>query len=271
MAPAQGLLERIRHGSVSSSSGSLSSLNNQSSSSQDGLDDEGYGELVGLGLIAVTSPLWLPPLVVGDDYQQTASFSPYPYARFDSAYLNLLAAGSEGNPDASFNDPDYLKCWSALLQIEDGNDFNGLNRVGVRAAFDTSLRLGVRSNWDYYEESLGNGRSDHTLIGDTELTFRFAQTDWLRLYAGAGFRAMEDSQTDRWGFNFTYGGDAFPVWPLVLSASIDLGDLGDAFVVDARASAGWAWRNAELFIGYDFRRIGTVNLQGMLGGFRIWF
>jgi hypothetical protein len=271
-ASAQGLLQRIRGGQNSNPSGVFNGLNNNnnnsSASSQDnGLDDEGYGALVLVGLFAATSPFWLPPLIVEDDYQQAARFSPYPYSRVDSAYINVDGTRS----DAPYGDPDFLQPWSASLQIENGNDFNGLNRLGVRGVFDTSTRFGVRSNWDWYQENLGNGRTDETVLGDTELTFRFAQSDWLRMYAGAGFRAMEDRQTDRWGFNFTYGADIFPVWPLIISTSVDLGDLGEAFVVEARGTAGWGWRNGELFFGYDFRRIGTVNLQGLLGGFRLWF
>jgi hypothetical protein len=179
--------------------------------------------------------------------------------------------GLPTNAEVAYGDPDYLKPWSVQAQIENGNDFNGLNRLGTRVAVDTAWRLGVQTNWDYYQENLANGRSDSTVMGDTEMTFRFAQADWLRMYAGVGFRTMQDSRTDRWGFNATYGADIFPVWPLVISTSFDLGDLGDAFVFQARGTAGWAWRYGELFIGYELRRIGDVNLQGFLGGLRLWF
>jgi hypothetical protein len=275
---SQGLLERVRHGRVHAASPSSSSssgfLDNLSDGQNDGLDTPtAIGGLVALSLLTATSPFWLPPLALDDHYDQVAFFSPYPYARLDSGYLNLYPdhLSAPNKPDTPFWDPDYLREWSLQLQLEDGNDFNGLNRLGGRLAFDTSSRFGLRSNWDWYHESLGNGRSDETLLLDNELTFRFAQADWIRMYAGAGFRAMEDRQTDRWGFNFVYGADVFPVWPLVLSSSIDLGDLGQEFYLDARATAGWSWRFGEVFIGYDFRRVGDVNLQGALAGFRLWF
>jgi hypothetical protein len=276
-AYSQGLLERIRRGDAHSSSSSSSTSNavdNYLNDTQNnGLDDTSLAGLSALGLFTVTSPFWLPPLALDDHYDQTASFSPYPYARFDSAYLNLYSdhLSPPANPELSFWDPDYLKEWSLQVQLEDGNDFNGLNRLGGRIAFDTASRFGLRSNWDWYYENLGNGHSDETLMFDDELTFRFAQADWVRMYVGVGCRAMEDRQTDRWGFDFVYGADVFPVWPLVLSTSIDLGDLGAAFYLDARATAGWAWRFGEVFIGYDYRRIGDVNLQGALAGFRLWF
>jgi hypothetical protein len=277
LAPAQGLLERIRRGPNSNPSNVLDKIpddsnSNYSAGSTDGFDDEGFALLVG-GLVVLSTPFWLPPLILDDEHTTTAYFSAYPYASFDSAYLNLFGDGDVPTTvrDATYGDPNFAKPWSLLMQIEDGSDFDGLNRIGTRIAFDTSTRFGLRTNWDWYQESLGNGRSDQTFMEDSELTYRFAQADWIRMYAGVGFRSMNDSQTDRWGFNFAYGTDIFPVWPLVVSTSFDLGDLGDAFEVDARASAGWAWRNGEIFLGYDFRRIGSVNLQGMLGGVRLWF
>lgn len=278
---SQGLLERIRRGDphVSSSSSSNSSNSNYvdnlvTDTQNDGLDTvSAVGALVTLSVFGVTSPFWLPTLALDDHYDQVAFFSPYPYARADTGYMNLYSDNLSApvNPELQFWDADYLREWSVQLQLEDGNDFNGLNRLGGRFAFDTSSRFGFRSNWDWYLENLGNGHSDETLMFDNELTFRFAQSDWMRMYVGAGARAMEDRQTDRWGFNFVYGADIFPVWPLVLSTSVDLGDLGQAFYIDARATAGWAWRFGEVFIGYDFRRIGDVNLQGALAGFRLWF
>jgi hypothetical protein len=37
------------------------------------------------------------------------------------------------------------------------------------------------------------------------------------------------------------------------------------------SSVGAIWNGWELFAGYDFLRIGTVNLQGPMVGLRFWF
>lgn len=278
---AQGALERIRatprheaapavttpdHGPQRTDQSNWASGGN-------GADGEGWGALIGLGLIGATSPFWLPPMAMDDHYNETAYFTPYPYARFASAFLHVLPEHIDptAKQEASFTDPNYLKKWSVRVALEDGNDFNGLNRLGAHAVVDTAWRFGLRTDWDWYHERLRNGGGDDALLGNTNVMFRFAQCDWLQMYAGVGCRAMEDRRTDRWGFNFTYGAEAFPVWPLVLATSIDLGNLGEAFVVQVRGTAGWAWRHGEVFVGYNFLRIGEVNLQGSLAGVRLWF
>src|SRR5262249_12885444 len=101
--------------------------------------------------------------------------------------------------------------------------------------------------------------------------WRFAQKEWIEMVAGAGARSWTDSIIDRWGFNFHYGADLWPVRPLTVSASVDLGNLGRDFVVETHCQVGLTFRRWELFAGYDFRRIGDVNLQGPYAGLRLWF
>jgi hypothetical protein len=72
-------------------------------------------------------------------------------------------------------------------------------------------------------------------------------------------------------FDFLYSADVFPIEPVVISASIDLGNLDNAFVIHGRGTIGWQIDRFELFVGYDFLRIGAVNLQGPLAGLRLWF
>jgi hypothetical protein len=109
------------------------------------------------------------------------------------------------------------------------------------------------------------------LLGDTNLTFRFAQTERMQMYAGLGFRMQTDRYDTRFGFNFLYGGDVFLSDPLVLSASLDVGNLSSDLVVHGRATVGLNYKRWEVFGGYDFLRIGSVNLQGPMLGLRLWF
>jgi hypothetical protein len=156
------------------------------------------------------------------------------------------------------------------LSAEDGNDFRGLNRVEGQFTVDTRSRFGVQTRWDHFEETDG-GHYDETLLGDTELTYRFVQRDWVEMTTGIGFRMMTDKHVTRGGFNFYYGSDLYLMKPLVVSSSVDLGNLDAGFVVHTRCTLGAVWRHWEFLGGYDFLRVGSVNLQGPMLGVRLWY
>src|SRR5262249_14468895 len=120
-------------------------------------------------------------------------------------------------------------------------------------------------------ENLGGGRSDATTIGDMNLTYRFAQHEKIQFYAGIGARVLTDPCTTNWGANVLYGFDLFPRKPWIVSALVDGGNLGSAGVIHTRVTAGVAIRHFELIGGYDFMRIGSVNIQGPTAGLRLWF
>jgi hypothetical protein len=230
----------------------------------------GYG-VVGLA-VAATSPFWIPHYLLGDDLEVPGYFPACPYGLDWAGYMNMDYNGlhSADEQQAHFGDPDYQKTWAVRLSVEDGNDFQGLNRLDGQVFFDTTSRLGLRSHWSQFQENV-DGRTDESLLGDTELTYRFVQREWLQMHTGLGVRLLTDRSDTRVGFNFFYGADVYPLAPLVLSTSLDLGNLDAAFVLHGRLTAGVAWRNWELLTGYDFLRIGSVNLQGPLLGLRCWF
>jgi hypothetical protein len=219
------------------------------------------GGLTALALL----PFVIPAAALRDDYQTYSLFPRYPYA-CDLPGNLWLDRGQDGDPR-----PRGAKFWSVEAVAEDGYSFRGVNRVGARIALDTALRFGVSSNWDFFQERRPCGCYDELTVGDVNLTYRFAQCDWMQMYVGAGGRFMPDRYDPRGGFNFTYGAEAFPCKPLVLSSSLDLGNLGSASVVRARATVGLIHKHWELFGGYDFYRIGAVDLQGPMAGLRMWF
>src|SRR5262249_59987026 len=119
--------------------------------------------------------------------------------------------------------PDHPpRWWMGRVSIEDGNDFDGVNRFQGQLLFDTASRFGLLTNWDHFNERLCNNRGDSTTIGDVNLTYRFAQSERILMRAGLGFRTLTDEHVTDWGVNFHYGGDWFPHDPLVLSSSVDL-------------------------------------------------
>jgi hypothetical protein len=234
---------------------------------------EAVGYLVVLAGIVATSPFWGPFALLEDNFSVPAYFPGHPYVLPHTSYLHLDPDGWNPHDDqkADFFDRDYLKKWTVRLAVEEGNDFAGLNRLGGRLFVDTTWRVGLTSNWNWYHEHLSATRDDNALISDHNLTFRFAQSEWMQMHAGLGARLWSDHAGTKTGFNFVYAAEAYPINPLVLTAQVDLGNLDSEFVVHARGTVGVQLRRFEVFTGYDFLRIGSVNLQGPLAGVRFTF
>src|SRR5207248_1072876 len=126
----------------------------------------------------VTSPIWVPVYLLDDHILTPGHFPAYPYADPQGGYV-------VPDPD-TWGCPNDLSCWSFRAAVEDGDDFRGLNRLGGSFAVDTSCRLGAATRWDWYREPLTGGRTDQAWTGVTEVTWRFAQKDWISMQAGAG-------------------------------------------------------------------------------------
>lgn len=79
------------------------------------------------------------------------------------------------------------------------------------------------------------------------------------------------------GGNLTSSVDVFPFKPLVLSGQVDYGRVGHGSdqainMIHTRATLGLMLpHGVEVYGGYDFRRIGQLNLQGPTVGVRVWF
>jgi hypothetical protein len=173
-------------------------------------------------------------------------------------------------------DMSQLRMWSGRLSLEEGTDFRGLNRAGGQLLLESNSRLGIQTRWNYLSER----HDDDMVLGDVNLVYRFAQNEVVQFRSGLGMRVMHSGrggrtladrrQTD-FGFNFTYGADLFPRKPWVLSGEFDAGSLGSAAVFHGRASAGVLLQRWEFFAGYDYQRIGSVDVQGPMVGLRFWF
>ncbi len=208
-----------------------------------------------------------PHAVLEEDAPPVLYFPGHPYPDACSGYM--LAQAPLG-PDLC-NPAFRLYSLAGQFSVENGNDFSGMNRVNGRLLIETASRFGVQTSWNYFQEQLPHGRADQLVLGDANLVYRFAQSEHVLMRTGVGFRTLLDRDASDFGFNFTYGGDIFPVKPLIVSAVVDLGNVGSAFVAHCRATAGIIYRRWELFTGYDYFRVGSVNLHGPLLGVRVWF
>jgi hypothetical protein len=276
---AQGVLQRLRYAvhdhPSSPSPPSPNPTNNSNDPAYSSIDttngETGEALLLGAGILAgtaIAAPFVLPMMALGDQAGSAPYFPSYPYPLGHPGYMRFDPWISD-DPDAP--NPEGPKPWAVRAAIEDGNDFRGLNRLEGRLFVDTATRLGFRTNWDWFAEDLGNGRTDHTVLGDAEVTIRFVQTESALMHAGVGGRVLTDRHDTRAGFNGLYGIELFPLRPWVLSATVDLGNLDEAFALRARGTLGATFRRWEVYGGYEFQRIGSVNLQGPMLGLRVWF
>ena len=227
-------------------------------------DDVGFrlviGDLIGKTLfVAASSPWWVPHVAVDDEWSDWASFPAAPYDDGHDGYLVIDTLA-----------PIEADGFAARLWTEYGTDFDDLSRIGTRLLVDTGPRFGLDTEWNQWFERTSMG-DDTLATGDANLVYRFAQHERIQFRSGLGFNWLKDSQEAEFGFNFTYGVDLFPIEPLVVSGTLDLGQIGDASFVHVRSTAGLVWKRAELFTGYDYQRIGSVDLHGLVAGLQFWF
>lgn len=227
-------------------------------------DDEGNSFLGLLLWYALISPFVIPHAIADDAFEKTGMFPPYPYAEPYEGYLQRPLEMSD-------EDREPLRRFAGRFSVENGNDFDGLNRTNVSVLLETTSRFGIQSRFNYLTEDLDGGGTDEIFVGSTELIYRFAQCSKFQAYAGLGVRYLDDQSHTHAGFNFTYGVDVFPCDPVIACFILDLGTAGNAGVVHFRGTIGVIWQHVEVFAGYDFRSFDDVSIQGPLAGLRLWF
>lgn len=163
------------------------------------------------------------------------------------------------------------KSWAGSARFEYGTSFDGLDRRGFGLLLEHESRFGFDFQWDSFEEDLGGGFKDELRLTDLNLMFRIAQNENYLVRAGLGANILDDAFGTDSGFNVTAKADFFPAEPLVMSAELDLGTIGQAEYFHAAARVGLMLDRFELFSGYDYRSIGGVALQGTLFGVQVWY
>jgi hypothetical protein len=101
-------------------------------------------------------------------------FLPHPYACGHPGYMLIdphggCAARNRWDKNDPFAD---ARPWAGRVSLEEGNDFDGLNRVRGHLLLEATCGLGVETSWSYLHERLGGGRTDDLLLGDVNLLYR---------------------------------------------------------------------------------------------------
>lgn len=219
--------------------------------------DDVWGSLILFGLVA---PFVGPPWAIGDSYCESGYFAHFPY-QHDNGYMIIGPALAEGQ----------LYNWAVRGRAEYGTDFHHLDWVGGHLLAETYTRLGFDTDFRHIREDVPPGRFDSLWLGDANVVFRFAQSEYLVMRTGLGVNWLSDPKDTNTGFNFTYGGDFFPIRPWIFSGEIDLGTLGHATLVHFRTTLGVNLGPAEAYLGYDFYDIGPTQIAGLVAGIRLWY
>jgi hypothetical protein len=225
-----------------------------------------------VGVAVATSPFWGPHEIFDAGFDERGWFPRYPYIQNDRPYMVVGDCPTVETVGDDYFDPCFVKPWALRASVDVGDDFDHLSRFGGQLFLDSSIhRLGVLANINYYRENLPGHRTDEAWMGDYNLTWRVTQSPRLIMHLGAGLRTWTfDGETDP-GVNVLYRADVFPVSQLHLSGLIEVGNLRSAFLTHGQIQAGFTFGHGEVFAGYDFLRIGAVNLQGPSAGVRLWF
>lgn len=232
---------QVAASSASKPAGSSSKSSNANESSTNGWeeddDDSGWltGEMLYVGAlaggIAITTPFWGPPAMIGDNWSRPAQFADFPYESDDG----FLVMGTPQNEE--FVPQTYL----ATLQFETnyGTNFSGQESIGGHVLFEDAWRLGFDSRFNQLTDAAAlSTYGDELWLGDANLLLRFAQSPAWLVRTGAGVNWLLDRDGEDLGVNFTYQTDWFPGEPWVVSTETDIGTLGDAWLFNFHASAG---------------------------------
>lgn len=229
---------------------------------------------------------WVPHVIAEGEHSRPGWFAIYPYQADNEGYM-VFAEVPRPTPQVETTDdgdiligegdevvmpqPPSTSPVAVRLSAEYGHDLENTYKPWANFMLSTRWRFGLESGWTWFVEELPDGSHDQLGIVDINLIFRFAQHEHVLMRTGLGGRMMVDNGQIDGGFNWSYGFDVFPAQPMILSASIDLGNIWKAFFLHGRAHLGVALWAIEAYAGWDVMLIGDVTFHGPIIGLRAWF
>ncbi len=234
-----------------------------------------HGRSSGGGDLAYLAYLWLGPIMeLGETYDRCWALADHPYAWDAPGYAVCIP------PEIRAIDPTLppVQDESVQVRVEGGYVFFGVARTAVEARAMLPYRLEVDAAFVGFIEPQTS--TDVALAGmaSAHVGWRFAQDEHWQFRTLLGARTWTDIHGTAAGFDFRYGFEVFPIWPLVISFDFTVGDLNTALTLGARLTVGFMLDLLELYVGYDdFAILPTdasiplANLGGPIGGLRFWF
>ena len=207
-------------------------------------------------------------------------FAAHPYDPYvgneDDGYVKRIPVG---DPQQSY------RFVSGTASAEGAYVGKHMWRGGLAARFNM-WRFGIDTDLNMFGKSAKQSGRGITYAGTANVTFALVMRPRIIWRVGGGVGYLANGQLlgigqqhpgADVGGNLTSSVDVFPFKPLIMSGQVDYGRLGhgsqDAInMVHARATLGLMLPHGiEVYGGYDFRRIGQLNLQGPTVGVRVWF
>ncbi len=271
-----------------SSTGASSSgaSGDDSASCSDGSGDSDGSPLGTVAAYVFISPFWIPHQLV-EQHQNAAggwSVLSRPYAGGAAGYLLPIPGPSfdsgesadpgEGEPERP---PVTRRPVGVQLAAEGSPPLSGVGRVQARARMITSERVELDAAYGLYLEGpTGDGSS--AWLGQSHVSFRFAQSPRVQFRAGLGARHWIDQQGSTLGLDGLYAVDVFWGKPMTSTLEITGGSLGSGWAFETRATVGAALGMGEVYVGYDAIWIGPGGIDGAiaylggpLAGLRAYF
>jgi hypothetical protein len=199
------------------------------------------------------------------------SYARYPYASPLAPYLlepELQVASTSSELDLQLHSERPTgRPFAGQLGLDVGYlDGIAHSSFEARLLTPTPFELGARNTF-LFEPSA----KDYSLFGAGELGLRFASLRVLMMRVFAGPLYFGKPGEMEIGAELGIGLELFLGRPWVLSARVAGGVLeNDLLIPQARLQLGYLFGRTELFVGYDYLQIGSVNLSTPLLGTRIW-
>lgn len=226
-------------------------------------DDDSFlaSALVGGTVLVATAPFWVPNTALEHKDAGPLLFAPAPYETSDG--WMMYTKYSEAPLDSY--------AWGSQIRAEYFDDYDGLTGYRGRLLTEHVSRWGVDTETNYWRQATSPGIHDELWTGDANIVVRFAQNERAQMRSGVGVAWLADRVDSEFGFNFTYGGDFYPIKPLVISAELDAGWIGEAWLIHLRTTAGVVYKQTEVYAGYDYLEIGSAQLDGFVAGLKFYF
>ena len=189
-----------------------------------------------------------------------------PIEELPAEYWDLEIEPQPNSSTPVFEQPDWFESWGWRPTFYYGGNFGSLSTGGLGILAQAPAGLGIDIQAVNWREQL-SGATDSTWLGDVNLVLE-QNSGSIRTRLGLGVNWMADAWASAAGFNLTAGTDIQLTERWLLTAEIDFGSLGSSDLLHMQATAGYALKRSELFLGYSHYQIGNSDLGGMISGFR---
>jgi hypothetical protein len=193
-----------------------------------------------------------------------ASYGAYPYEVGNKGYVKRRPAHEHDNRDLT----------AGSIRVEGGYAGDRVWRTGGALSLDW-WRFGLDANVHFFFEQ---DLSDSMYLGRVNAPFAIVMRPHLILRLGPGVHYMIDGRPPgkgrrdyAAGLGGTTSVEIFPAKPVLLSGHFDFGRIYKTPTLTIRGQVGFIVERWELYLAYEYKRVGDVPLSGPLLGVRAWF